>query len=188
VQKSGSAGGPYVTSVPDAAQERDFLVLDEGDDTLRYESSQALELKPLGICAPWAKADVSTTPIPSCDLLDLEAYLEMSRAVFARAVHRFNASFATSLCYMAQAAHQKRRANAGLSCRLSMTWAGGAPCLWWMTRQRQQAQCKLLLRDLDTWLQPRLPLRSRLKPSVDVATGSGTAGYAGRCHFSAACL
>lgn len=74
-------GGPYVTSSPEAAQEAgaDFLVLDEGEITLpllvealeRGETSGVLR-------ANGDKPDVTTTPIPRFDLLDLNAYSDMS--------------------------------------------------------------------------------------------------------------
>lgn len=79
--KRVAVGGPYVTSVPEAAAEAgaDFLVLDEGEITLpllvealeRGETSGTFH-------ANGEKPDVSTTPIPRFDLLDLKAYSDMS--------------------------------------------------------------------------------------------------------------
>jgi len=76
-----AAGGPYVTSVPDAAQAAgvDFLVLDEGEITLpllvealeRGETSGSFH-------AGGEKPDVTHTPIPRYDLLNLRDYNEMS--------------------------------------------------------------------------------------------------------------
>ncbi|MDX2216718.1 MAG: B12-binding domain-containing radical SAM protein [Oculatellaceae cyanobacterium bins.114] len=76
-----AVGGPYVTSVPDPAREAgaDFLVLDEGEITLpllvealeRGETSGTFR-------ANGEKPDVTTTPIPRFDLLDLSAYSDMS--------------------------------------------------------------------------------------------------------------
>lgn len=76
-----AAGGPYVTSVPQAAQEAgiDFLILDEGEITLPLfvEALQRGETSGV-IRANGEKPDVSTTPIPRYDLLDLNSYNEMS--------------------------------------------------------------------------------------------------------------
>ncbi len=76
-----AAGGPYVTSVPEGAQEAgvDFLILDEGEITLPLfvEALQRGETSGI-IRADGEKPDVSTTPIPRFDLLDLKSYNEMS--------------------------------------------------------------------------------------------------------------
>lgn len=76
-----AVGGPYVTSVPEAAQEAgvDFLVLDEGEITLPLLVEALERGETSGIFRAWGeKPDVSTSPIPRFDLLDLSAYLEMS--------------------------------------------------------------------------------------------------------------
>jgi radical SAM superfamily enzyme YgiQ (UPF0313 family) len=76
-----AVGGPYVTSVPEAAIEvgADFLVLDEGEITLPL-LVEALERREIsGIFrSNGEKPDVTTTPIPRYDLLDLKAYSDMS--------------------------------------------------------------------------------------------------------------
>lgn len=76
-----AVGGPYVTSVPEVAQEAgvDFLVLDEGEITLPLLVEALERGETSGIFRAWGeKPDVSTSPIPRFDLLDLNAYLEMS--------------------------------------------------------------------------------------------------------------
>jgi radical SAM superfamily enzyme YgiQ (UPF0313 family) len=74
-------GGPYVTSSPEAAREAgaDFLVLDEGEITLPL-LVEALERGETSgeIRANGEKPDVTGTPIPRFDLLDLSAYSDMS--------------------------------------------------------------------------------------------------------------
>ena len=76
-----AVGGPYVTSVPESAQAAgvDFLVLDEGEITLPL-FVEALERGETSgvIRANGEKPDVTITPIPRFDLLDLKAYTEMS--------------------------------------------------------------------------------------------------------------
>jgi radical SAM superfamily enzyme YgiQ (UPF0313 family) len=76
-----AVGGPYFTSVPEPARAAgaDFLILDEGEITLplfveaweRGETSGEFR-------ANGEKADVTKTPIPRYDLLELDAYHEMS--------------------------------------------------------------------------------------------------------------
>lgn len=75
-----AVGGPYATSVPSEAEEAgaDFLVLDEGEITLPMfvEAIERGETK--GIFRTPEKPDVSETPIPRYDLLELDAYDSMS--------------------------------------------------------------------------------------------------------------
>jgi radical SAM superfamily enzyme YgiQ (UPF0313 family) len=76
-----AVGGPYVTSVPDAAQEAgaDFLVLDEGEITLPLLVEALERGETSGVFrANGEKPDVTTTPVPRFDLLNLKAYSEMS--------------------------------------------------------------------------------------------------------------
>ncbi len=76
-----AVGGPYVTSVPEAAQEAgvDFLVLDEGEITLPLLVEALERGEKSGILRAWGeKPDVTHTPIPRYDLLDLSVYSDMS--------------------------------------------------------------------------------------------------------------
>lgn len=79
--KRVAVGGPYVTSIPEAAQQAgaDFLILDEGEITLPLfvEALQRGETSGI-IRANGEKPDVTITPIPRYDLLDLGAYSDMS--------------------------------------------------------------------------------------------------------------
>ena len=79
--KRVAVGGPYVTSVPEAAQEAgaDFLVLDEGEITLPLLVEALERGETSGIFrANGEKPDVTTTPVPRFDLLELKAYSDMS--------------------------------------------------------------------------------------------------------------
>lgn len=76
-----AVGGPYVTSVPEAAKAAgaDFLVLDEGEITLPLLVEALARGETSGtIRSDGEKPDVTTTPIPRYDLLDLSAYADMS--------------------------------------------------------------------------------------------------------------
>ncbi|MBD1912065.1 MULTISPECIES: B12-binding domain-containing radical SAM protein [unclassified Leptolyngbya] len=80
-RKPVAVGGPYVTSVPEVAQEAgaDFLVLDEGEITLPLFVEALERGETSGIFrSNGEKPDVTTTPIPRFDLLDLNAYSDMS--------------------------------------------------------------------------------------------------------------
>lgn len=79
--KRVAVGGPYATSVPEPIVEAgaDFLVLDEGEITLPLLVTALTEGKTSGIFrAKGEKPDVTTTPIPRFDLLNLNAYSDMS--------------------------------------------------------------------------------------------------------------
>lgn len=79
--KRVAVGGPYVTSVPEFAQEAgaDFLVLDEGEITLPLLVEALERGDTSGIFrSNGEKPDVTTTPAPRFDLLNLKAYSDMS--------------------------------------------------------------------------------------------------------------
>ncbi|MBP0020031.1 MAG: B12-binding domain-containing radical SAM protein [Cyanobacteria bacterium SBLK] len=76
-----AAGGPYVTSTPEYAKDAgiDFLILDEGEITLPLFVEALERGETSGIFrANGDKPDVTKTPIPRYDLLDLTAYTDMS--------------------------------------------------------------------------------------------------------------
>ncbi len=68
------AGGPYVTTDPDAARDVDHLVIGESEQTLP-ELARQLErgCAPPRVAAP-ERPDVSRTPVPRFDLLRMELY------------------------------------------------------------------------------------------------------------------
>jgi radical SAM superfamily enzyme YgiQ (UPF0313 family) len=75
-----AVGGPYPSSLPDelAAAGADFHVLDEGELTLPM-FVEAIEAGAThGTFRSTEKPDVTITPVPRYDLLDLSAYSEMS--------------------------------------------------------------------------------------------------------------
>jgi radical SAM superfamily enzyme YgiQ (UPF0313 family) len=76
-----AVGGPYATALPEEAGSAgaDFLILDEGEITLPL-FVEALERGDTSgtIRANGNRPDVTTTPIPRYDLLELEAYDNMS--------------------------------------------------------------------------------------------------------------
>ncbi|MEE9280542.1 MAG: DUF4070 domain-containing protein [Myxococcota bacterium] len=79
--KPVAVGGPYATSLPGELEEAgaDFLVLDEGEITIPM-FCEALERGETGgvFRSNGVMPDVTITPIPRFELLDLSAYSEMS--------------------------------------------------------------------------------------------------------------
>ncbi|MBW4473049.1 MAG: B12-binding domain-containing radical SAM protein [Stenomitos rutilans HA7619-LM2] len=79
--KRVAVGGPYVTSVPEAVQAAgaDFLVLDEGEITLPMLVEALERGETSGVFrANGEKPAVTDTPVPRFDLLELDAYGDMS--------------------------------------------------------------------------------------------------------------
>ncbi|MEA5418891.1 B12-binding domain-containing radical SAM protein [Spirulina sp. CCNP1310] len=75
-----AVGGPYPTSIPEemSAAGADFLILDEGELTLPMFVEAIESGATSGTFRSGEKPDVTTTPVPRYDLLDLNAYTEMS--------------------------------------------------------------------------------------------------------------
>ena len=73
-------GGSYATSVPSEVQEAgaDFLVLDEGEITLPMFVEALQRGETQATIRTEEKPDVTLTPIPRYDLLELDAYDSMS--------------------------------------------------------------------------------------------------------------
>ena len=78
--KKVAVGGPYATSFsPEVkAAGADYLVLDEGEITLPLFVEALQQGQETGTFRATEKPNVTETPIPRFDLLDLDAYSEMS--------------------------------------------------------------------------------------------------------------
>ncbi len=78
--KKVAVGGPYPTSMPEdaLASGADYLILDEGEITVPKFVDAILSGTNQGVFRTVEKPDVTTSPIPRFDLLDLDAYLMMS--------------------------------------------------------------------------------------------------------------
>jgi radical SAM superfamily enzyme YgiQ (UPF0313 family) len=78
--KPVAVGGPYPTSFLHEVQNSgaDYLVLDEGEMTIPPFLAALERGEPNGIFRSVEKPDITKTPIPRYDLLELDAYLEMS--------------------------------------------------------------------------------------------------------------
>lgn len=78
--KKVAVGGPFATSVPEVALEAGahYLILDEGEITIPLFVEALSKGEPHGIFRATEKPDVTQTPIPRFDLLDLDAYLAIT--------------------------------------------------------------------------------------------------------------
>lgn len=77
--KPVAVGGPYATALPDEVSEADYLILDEGEITLPkfIEAVQRGETHGT-FRSDGNRPDVTITPIPRFDLLEFDAYDNMS--------------------------------------------------------------------------------------------------------------
>jgi len=78
--KKVAVGGPFPTSVPEFALEAGahYLILDEGECTIPMFLEALARGEERGIFRSAEKPDVTTSPIPRFDLLDLDAYLAIT--------------------------------------------------------------------------------------------------------------
>ncbi|NWF58238.1 MAG: B12-binding domain-containing radical SAM protein [Fischerella sp.] len=78
--KKVAVGGPYPTSVPEAALQAgaNYLILDEGEITVPQFLEAIAQNQEQGIFRALEKPDVTTSPIPRFDLLKRDEYLTMA--------------------------------------------------------------------------------------------------------------
>lgn len=167
-----AAGGPYVTSVPQAAQEAgvDFLILDEGEITLPMFVEALAQGETSGIfTAKGEKPDVTSTPIPRFDLLDMTAYLEMS-VQFSRGCP-FQCEFCDIIVLYGRKPRTKTPAQilAELQTLYDLGWRRSV----FMVDDNfigNKRNVKLLLRELGPWMaEHKYPFRLATEASVDLA-------------------
>lgn len=167
-----AVGGPYVTSVPDAAQEAgaDFLVLDEGEITLPLLVAALERGETSGIfSAKGEKPDVTSTPIPRFDLLDLNSYNEMS-VQFSRGCP-FQCEFCDIIVLYGRKPRTKTPAQ--LIAELQRLYDLGWRRSVFMVDDNfigNKRNVKLLLRELGPWMaEHQYPFRLATEASVDLA-------------------
>ena len=78
--KKVAVGGPFPTSVPEfaLAAGAHYLILDEGECTIPLFLEALARGEERGVFRATEKPDVTQTPMPRFDLLDLDAYLAMT--------------------------------------------------------------------------------------------------------------
>jgi radical SAM superfamily enzyme YgiQ (UPF0313 family) len=170
--KPVAVGGPYVTSVPEAAQEAgvDFLILDEGEITLPLFVEAVERGETSGIFrANGEKPDVATTPIPRYDLLELNAYSDMS-VQFSRGCP-FQCEFCDIIVLYGRKTRTKTPAQflAELQTLYDLGWRRSI----FLVDDNfigNKRNVKLLLRALGPWMAERgYPFRLSTEASVDLA-------------------
>ena len=185
-----AVGGPYATSVPDESLNAgaDFLVLDEGEITLPIFAEALAKGETQGVIRATDKPDVTTTPIPRYDLLELDAYDSMS-VQFSRGCP-FQCEFCDIIVLYGRKPRTKTPAQLlkELDFLYELGWRRGV----FMVDDNfigNKRNVKLLLKELKIWqAKHQYPFRFNTEASVDLATDQELMDLMVDCNFDAVFL
>ena len=185
-----AVGGPYATSTPSEpkAAGADFLVLDEGEITLPMFVEALDRGETRGTFRASEKPDVTTTPIPRYDLLELDAYSDMS-VQFSRGCP-FQCEFCDIIVLYGRKPRTKTPAQ--LLKELDYLYELGWRRTVFMVDDNfigNKRNVKLLLKELKVWQQEhQYPFRFTTEASVDLAADQELMDLMVDCCFSAVFL
>lgn len=186
-----AVGGPFPTSVPEVSLEAgaDFMILDEGEITLPMfveaieRGDQSGMFRSDGV-----KPDVTTTPVPRFDLLELDQYDSMS-IQFSR-----GCPFQCEFCDIIVLYGRKPRTKdpdqllAELDCLYNLGWRRSI----FMVDDNfigNKRNVKLLLRELKEWQKShKYPFSITTEASIDLADDQELMDLMMECHFTAVFL
>ena len=185
-----AVGGPYATSVPDEPLNAgaDFLVLDEGEITLPMFVEALEKGETQGIIRATEKPDVTSTPIPRYDLLELDAYDSMS-VQFSRGCP-FQCEFCDIIVLYGRKPRTKSPAQLlkELDFLYQLGWRRGV----FMVDDNfigNKRNVKLLLKELKIWqAEHQYPFRFNTEASVDLAADQELMDLMVDCNFDAVFL
>lgn len=188
--KRVAVGGPYPTSIPQDALEAgaDYLILDEGEITLPMfvEAIQAGVSQ--GVFRADEKPDVTETPIPRFDLLELDAYDSMS-VQFSR-----GCPFQCEFCDIIVLYGRKPRTKTPqqLLAELERLYELGWRRAIFMVDDNfigNKRNVKLLLQALKGWMaEHQYPFTFNTEASVDLAQDAELMQLMVECNFNAVFL
>ncbi|MBP0016562.1 MAG: B12-binding domain-containing radical SAM protein [Cyanobacteria bacterium SBLK] len=189
--KSVAVGGPYATSLSHECQEvgADYLILDEGEITLplfveaieRGETSGTFR-------SNGEKPDVTLTPIPRYDLLELDAYTTMS-IQFSRGCP-FQCEFCDIIVLYGRKPRTKtpQQLIAELEYLYDLGWRGAV----FMVDDNfigNKRNVKLLLKELQPWMVEKgFPFSFTTEASVDLAQDQELMDMMVACNFGSVFL
>jgi radical SAM superfamily enzyme YgiQ (UPF0313 family) len=169
--KPVAVGGPYATSTPDLpkAAGADYLILDEGEITLP-QFVKALERgETSGTFRASEKPDVTQSPVPRYDLLDLDAYNAMT-VQFSRGCP-FQCEFCDIIVLYGRKARTKTSSQLmqEFECLYHLGWQGTI----FISDDNfigNKRNVKLMLKELKTWqAEHDYPFSFLTEASVDLA-------------------
>ncbi|MBE9143065.1 B12-binding domain-containing radical SAM protein [Planktothrix mougeotii] len=185
-----AVGGPYPTSVPHEIETAgaDFLILDEGEITLPMFVEAIERGETSGVFRTPEKPDVTSTPIPRYDLLELDAYDSMS-VQFSR-----GCPFQCEFCDIIVLYGRKPRTKTPeqllkeLDYLYKLGWRRGV----FMVDDNfigNKRNVKLLLKALKIWqAEHQYPFRFNTEASVDLADDAELMDLMVECNFDAVFL
>jgi radical SAM superfamily enzyme YgiQ (UPF0313 family) len=182
-----AVGGPYPTSQPEMVQTADFMILDEGEITLPMfvEAIERGDTSGVFRAANGEKPDVTGTPVPRYDLLELDAY-DMMSVQFSRGCP-FQCEFCDIIVLYGRKPRTKEPAQilAELQCLYDLGWRRGV----FMVDDNfigNKRNVKLLLNALKDWQAERqYPFRFDTEASIDLAQDAELMDLMVECNFAA---
>ena len=189
--KSVACGGPYPTSVPEEPQAAgiDYLILDEGEITLPMFVEAIGRGEKSGMYrSDGIKPDVTTTPVPRFDLLELDCYDSMS-IQFSRGCP-FQCEFCDIIVLYGRKPRTKnpQQLIAELDCLYNLGWRRGV----FMVDDNfigNKRSVKLLLKDLQIWQEShKFPFTFNTEASIDLAQDQELMEMMVACNFNAVFL
>jgi len=185
-----AVGGPYPTSVPHEVQGvgTDYLILDEGEITLPMFVEAVQRGETSGIFRTLDKPDVTSTPVPRYDLLELDAYDSMS-VQFSRGCP-FQCEFCDIIVLYGRKPRTKNPAQllAELDYLYELGWRRGV----FMVDDNfigNKRNVKLLLKELKVWMeQHQYPFNFDTEASIDLAEDQELLELMVECGFKAVFL
>jgi radical SAM superfamily enzyme YgiQ (UPF0313 family) len=185
-----AVGGPYPTSVPHEVQSAgvDFMILDEGEITLPMFVEAIERGDRSGFFRTEEKPDVTSTPVPRYDLLELDAYSMMS-VQFSRGCP-FQCEFCDIIVLYGRKPRTKSPAQllAELDCLYELGWRRGV----FMVDDNfigNKRNVKLLLKELKEWMPAhQYPFHFDTEASIDLAQDQEMMELMVECGFKAVFL
>ena len=185
-----AVGGPYSTSLPDEpkAAGADFLILDEGEITLPIFVEAIEQGATSGTFRATEKPDVTITPVPRYDLLELDAYDSMS-VQFSRGCP-FQCEFCDIIVLYGRKPRTKEPAQ--LLKELDYLYELGWRRSIFMVDDNfigNKRNVKLLLKELKVWQEKhQYPFDFNTEASVDLAADPELMELMVQCNFNAVFL
>ncbi len=189
--KRVAAGGPYPTALSEEVKEVgiDYLILDEGEITLPMFVEAIARGDRTGVFRSGGeKPDVTHTPIPRFDLLELDVYSEMS-VQFSRGCP-FQCEFCDIIVLYGRKPRTKNPQQ--LLAELQLLYDLGWRRSIFMVDDNfigNKRNVKLFLKDLQPWMvEHRFPFSFATEASVDLAKDQELMDMMVACNFGAVFL
>ena len=187
--KPVAVGGPYPTALPDECADADYLVLDEGEMTIPLFLQALQRGEKRGVFrSNGVKPDVTSTPIPRFELLELKAYSEMS-VQFSRGCP-FQCEFCDIIVLYGRKPRTKTPGQmlAELDRLCELGWRRSV----FVVDDNfigNKKNVKALLRELQGWMKEhRYPFSFATEASVDLAQDQEMMDAMVQCNFGAVFL